>query len=59
MQNAHDPLSDSIPHDQKLRFPVVGVALERLPQATRIDLHGYFHPQPVQCLTGVKHFLLR
>src|SRR6266508_3234819 len=58
MQNAHDPLPDSRPHDQKLRIAIVRVALKRLPQAARVNVHRDVHAHIVQSLTTLQHSAL-
>ena len=59
MQNAHDPLADSGPHDQKLHIPIVRIALQRLSQAARVNVHRDIQAHIVQSLTGLKQSALR
>jgi hypothetical protein len=55
VQNAHDALPDSRPHDQKLRISIVHVAPQPLSQAARVNVHRDIHAHAVQSLTGLKH----
>ena len=57
-EETHDPLRDPRPHDQKLRIPIVLVALKRLSQAARVNVHRDIHAYIVQSLTGLKHSAL-
>src|SRR5688572_18639786 len=54
MQNAHDPLPDPRPHDNKLRIPLVRVVLERLSQTARVNIDADIQARLVQRLTGFK-----
>jgi hypothetical protein len=58
MEETHDPLRDPRPHDQKLRILIVLVALERLSQAARVNIHRDIQVHIVQSLAGLKHSAL-
>jgi hypothetical protein len=58
MEETDDPLRDPRPHDQKLRVPIVLVALKRLSQAARVNVHPDIQAHIVQSRTGLKHSAL-